>query len=102
VVGTTTRVATVDLEITNVGGSTATNVVIDRITLRRLNGKGTIRLQTPVPIPIGTLASGGRRIVTVALTVDPRVQRFSVTERGRFVNPAGRTRRFVSAQTVIP
>ena len=61
-----------------------------------------IRLLTPVPIPVGTLASGGRLLVTVALTVDPRVQRFSITERGRFVNPAGRARRFVSAQTVIP
>uniref|UniRef100_UPI0025B88805 choice-of-anchor I family protein n=1 Tax=Luteitalea sp. TaxID=2004800 RepID=UPI0025B88805 len=101
-VGQTTGAGTVTLEVTNVGGRAASNVVIDRLTLRRLQGRGRVLLQTPLPLTIGTLLPGERRTVTVTLAVDPRVQRFAIVTRGQFVNPAGRTRRFSASQTVVP
>jgi uncharacterized repeat protein (TIGR01451 family) len=100
--GATNGGRTVTLEVANTGGSTAASVAIDQVTPFRLLGRGSVTLQTPLPIAVGTLAPGQTRTITMQLAADPRVLAYLLVEAGRFVNEAGSTQRFGGLQIVTP
>jgi uncharacterized protein len=92
----------VDVEVSNQGGSTAYDVVINQLSARALGGHGLVTVLTRRPVQLGTLAPGESRVVTVDLVVPPPVTRFSLTEVGAYTDPGGTLHNFSLVQNVVP
>jgi hypothetical protein len=93
----------VNLQVTNSGVGSSSNLVISKLLLRTLSGSGTATLASPtLPVTVGDLAAGASTTVTLVLNIPASVGKLSLTEQGSTLGQSGTKLGFSSAQVFYP
>ena len=94
---------TLTLSLTNVGSGVADKLAISKISLRPLEGSGTVSYVSPaIPVPIGNLQQGASSSVGITIGVSGTVTRLELTELGNAQDSGGNLYNFSMSQAVSP
>jgi uncharacterized repeat protein (TIGR03803 family) len=94
---------TLTLALTDTGTGDGKNIFIDKVTLLRLGGSGSVALISPaLPLPIGDLAARATVAVPLSFTVASTVTKFLMVESGTVEDDAGNIQSYSTEQIVSP
>jgi uncharacterized repeat protein (TIGR03803 family) len=94
---------TLTLVLTDTGTGDAKNIFIDKVTLVRLGGSGSVASTSPaLPLPLGDLTARANISVPLSFTVASTVTKFRMVESGTLEDDSGNIQNYSIQQTVSP
>jgi hypothetical protein len=96
------QIIPVQLTIANNSTVKDYNITLDGIALRAPGSAGEIKLLTPTPVHMGTLAPGALKVLSLQVQADSQIKKLIITENGTVQDQGGKAYEFSLGQALFP